>query len=101
METNGPSAHHETLLPHAKSSSNSQVHPASPYRERILTDHSRLNAFLHKIKIKSDPLCKCQEEVEITVHFLFSCHISTPTVKIATLGYWPPPLAELMKPKSI
>ena len=40
----------------------------------ILTGHSYLNYFQHKIRNKTTGLCdKCQEEDETTVHFLYKC----------------------------
>ena len=63
---------------------------------QVLSGHSKLRSFLHRIGIESEGTCSCQANIETTQHFLFDCHLyhslRAPILHSCRNIPWPPPL---------
>lgn len=74
---------------------------------QLLSGHSVLNQFFHKIGKSPSPLCACLREEEDVPHFLFTCpifEVERRPLKLAvqrSLLPWPPPLFELPRSLSL
>jgi len=74
---------------------------------QLLSSHSTLNYFLHKIGKLTSPVCECLLDNEDTHHFLFFCPYfekNRQPMKLAGSEsnlLWPPPLSEIPKSKPL
>ena len=64
---------------------------------QILTEHSCLNSFLHRIKVVKSDQCSCDLNYESIKHYLFKCPFSAKSVQLKNkhliiLNTWSPPL---------
>ena len=63
---------------------------------QVLSGHSKLRSFLHRIGVESEGTCPCRANIETTQHFLFDCHLyhslRAPMLHSCRNIPWPPPL---------
>ena len=63
---------------------------------QVLSGHSKLRSFLHRIGVESEGTCPCRANIETTQHFLFDCHLyhslRKPILHSCRNIPWPPPL---------
>jgi ribonuclease HI len=63
---------------------------------QVLSGHSKLRSFLHRIGIEPEGTCSCQADTETTQHFLFDCQLyhslRLPVLHSCRNIPWPPPL---------
>ena len=73
----------------------------SHYLIQIISGHSRLRSFLHRINVEPDSWCSCRQDSETFEYFLFHCpsfeihRIPFKNQCIRSLGIWPPSLQSI------